>query len=144
MSTQLDFRKLAISTRILLDEDFVNRKVLPAIKLTAPDGFSVFYRLNLSHDLRELLSHSGVKIEEFNEERTPRTVILGGVILKQVESRVLEFKSKDRPTARELYHSRVKPELEQLGYSRTKVKCTQIYLGEEDEDCNDENLDRYV
>lgn len=118
--------KKCVKTRLLLDKNFENYRPAPTYLLTAPNGATMIWRLNIGPTFRDFLLECQATIEEVDEKRIPRTIWLGKITCTQPESRILEYVSPNKIIAAEKYRL-VKAELRRLGYEIIHpVKCIEI------------------
>ena len=114
--------------RMSLNRDYQNVNHVNEYKLTAKDGFSIIYKLNLTTDFKELLNHADITI--------------GGIPIKKQAPSILAFTCSDQETALKLYREKIKPELLIKGYKVLKHECEKSIENkvEHTRDCCDISL----
>lgn len=135
-----------VLTKIYLDSAYRNEKIKTDYVLTAPDGFSATWSLNISSKVKELLSRVNVSIKEITqprETRQTRLVEIDDIVLEWVEPNVLQYQSNNRTEAYRKFKSRIEPALKKMGY-KTKTDCFEVHTSEARHNCHDhENLGEY-
>lgn len=132
----------SLVTHIVLEEEFRNKQTAVAYKITAPDGYSIIHRQNMSNGsaLRLIFSHLGAEVEEFQEDREVRGCNLDGCTLKQIDLNVLKLESDGKKSAGELIHKVVKPALQRMGYTIKKINCYPYRLNKTEPNCLKDTL----
>ena len=133
-------------TELILSEEFRNKQSnCPVYKIEAPDGQSILLRQNLSKGckLRQMLIHLGANIEDLSEPREVRGLCIGGIELKQIDLNRLQFQSKDKRDAVDIYLTILKPELNNMGYDIIGHNCYPYKLKKTEPDCLNATLNAH-
>jgi len=135
-----------VKTIVILDKPFPKWRLKSALLYEWKDGDGnvEIFGSPITKEQEAYLNTHGIYINGVPDERTGRILNANGIRLHWIDEYHSEYRTpgkKEEKVAQVAFYSCVQPYFNALGYN-AKGDCKQLYEGEEQKDCFEENLDR--